>query len=110
MPNFKVKYLQTKYYPQEKVSFEVAGGEILGFAGLVGAGRSELVQTIFGVDKALGGSMTLDGKSIPLNNVAKVIKHGIYLAPEDRKRTGIILGMSICENTTMASMEKYTKM
>ena len=107
---FKVKDVQTTYFPDEKVSFEVAGGEILGFAGLVGAGRSELVQTLFGVDKALGGSMTLDGKNVPLNSVSKAIKHGIYLAPEDRKKTGIILDMSICENTTMASMDKYTTM
>ena len=106
---FQVKDLVTTYFPQNKINFAVAAGETLGFAGLIGAGRSEVVQTIFGVDKALGGSLTLDDQSISLNNTAGVIKSGIYLVPEDRKKTGLILDMTICENTTMASMEKFTK-
>jgi ribose transport system ATP-binding protein len=106
---FQVKDLVTTYFPQNKINFSVAAGEIFGFAGLIGAGRSEMVQTIFGVDKALGGSLTLDDQSISLNNTAGVIKSGIYLVPEDRKKTGLILDMTICENTTMASMEKFTK-
>ena len=107
---FQVKNLVTSTYPAAKISFEVAGGEILGFAGLVGAGRSEMAQALFGVDQAIDGEIFLDGEKIPLNNVSKVIEKGIYLAPEDRKKTGVILDMSICANTTMASMKKFTKM
>lgn len=105
---FKVKNLRTTHCPDAELNFEVAAGEILGFAGLVGAGRSEMAQAIFGVDKSLFGSIELDGKTIPLVT-KEVIQAGIYLAPEDRKKSGLVLGMNIRENMSLASLEKYSK-
>ena len=104
---FKVFDLISSAWPQEKVSFEVARGEILGFAGLVGAGRSEMAQTLFGIDRALGGELELDGKAVSLSPARHMIRHGIFLAPEDRKQTGLILDMCIRENITLASLKSY---
>ncbi|MFT5124686.1 MAG: ribose transport system ATP-binding protein [Kiritimatiellia bacterium] len=106
---FKVKDLVTTCYPNKKLSFEVAAGEILGFAGLVGAGRSEMAQAIFGVDKTLGGEMMLDDQPVALNKTKAAIARGIYLVPEDRKRTGLIVEMDLEKNTTLASMQNYRK-
>jgi ribose transport system ATP-binding protein len=106
---FQVKDLVTTCYPGKKISFTVAAGEILGFAGLVGAGRSEMAQAIFGVDKALGGTMSLDGRPVMLNRTKAAIDRGIYLVPEDRKKTGLIVEMDLEKNTTLASMAQYRK-
>ena len=100
--------MRTTHCPDAQLNFEVAAGEILGYAGLVGAGRSEMAQAIFGVDKSLSGYIELDGKTIPLVT-KEVIQAGIYLAPEDRKKSGLVLGMNIRENMSLASLEKYSK-
>ncbi len=91
------------------VSFDARRGEILGFAGLVGAGRTELMQTIFGVTRALGGSMTLDGAPYAPRNTRDAIKHGVYLAPEDRKRHGLVLPMTIAQNTSLPDVRNYAR-
>jgi ribose transport system ATP-binding protein len=106
---FQVKDLVTGAYPHKKLSFSVAAGEILGFAGLVGAGRSEMAQAIFGVDLALGGTVLLDGREVALNQTKAAIKRGVYLVPEDRKRTGLIVEMDLEKNTTLASMPDYAR-
>jgi ribose transport system ATP-binding protein len=105
---FKVKNLRTTYCPEVELNFDVAAGEILGFAGLVGAGRSEMAQAIFGVDTALSGSLELAGKVLSLNT-KEAIRNGLYLAPEDRKKSGLVLDMSIRENMSLASLAKYSK-
>jgi len=106
---FKVEDLVTTAYPHKKLSFSVSAGEIMGFAGLVGAGRSEMAQAVFGVDQVLGGRMTLDGEDVPLNDTKAAIDQGIYLVPEDRKRTGLIIEMDLEKNTTLASVPKYAR-
>jgi ribose transport system ATP-binding protein len=103
---FQVKGMRTSYRPHHSVSFEVAGGEILGFAGLVGAGRSELAQAIFGVEPALEGSVHLNGQAVKIGRARDAISAGIYLAPEDRRRTGLVTEMAIRENITMAGLER----
>jgi len=90
-----------------RVSLSVRAGEILGFAGLVGAGRTELMQTIFGVTPALGGTMTLLGKPYTPQNTRDAIDRGVYLAPEDRKRHGLVLPMSIAQNTSLPDIKNY---
>ena len=91
----------------QSVSFELRKGEILGFAGLVGAGRSETMRAIFGVDRAESGTITVDGTPLPLHHTpGDSIAAGIGFLPEDRQLQGLVLGMSVRENTTMASMEK----
>lgn len=90
------------------VSFTARRGEILGFAGLVGAGRTELMQVIFGVDAANGGSMKLNGMPYEPRSPRSAINHGVYLAPEDRKRHGLVLPMSIAQNTSLPDIQNYT--
>lgn len=92
-----------------RVSFSGRRGEILGFAGLVGAGRTELVQTIFGVTPALGGSMTLGGQPFAPASPRDAIDAGVFLVPEDRKRHGLVLPMTVAENTTLASVGRFAR-
>jgi ribose transport system ATP-binding protein len=89
------------------VSFNALRGEIVGFAGLVGAGRTELMQVLFGVDLANGGTMKLNGKAYHPRNVRSAISKGIFLAPEDRKRHGLVLPMSIAQNTSLPDIQNY---
>jgi ribose transport system ATP-binding protein len=105
---FCVEGLRTKYRPNHKISYQVARGEILGFAGLVGAGRSEMAQTIFGVDPPLEGQLKLDGQPLVIRNARDAIAAGIYLAPEDRRKTGLVTGMTVRENITLAGLHRYS--
>jgi ribose transport system ATP-binding protein len=104
---FQVQNLKTKRYAGHTVSFEVGKGEILGFAGLVGAGRSEVAQAIFGVDAALGGDIFIDGKPVKVNSPKDSIANGIYLIPEDRRNTGLLIDMVVRENITMPALFDY---
>jgi ribose transport system ATP-binding protein len=90
------------------VSFECRRGEILGFAGLVGAGRTELMQVIFGVTPALGGTMLLEGTPFHPHNPRQAIDRGVYLAPEDRKRHGLVLPMSVAQNVSLPDVGSYS--
>ena len=99
--------LRTRRYPNKPVSFELRKGEILGFAGLVGAGRSEIAQAIFGVDGPLEGKVLLDGKPIKIYSPNDAIAHGIYLIPEDRRKSGLILEVPIRENITLPALSRY---
>ena len=105
---FRVEGLRTSAWPKAEVSFEVAGGEILGVAGLVGAGRSEMAQALFGVDKALAGRMWIDDQDVQLNDTKSAIAHGLYLAPEDRKASGLVLEFPVVQNITLSSLSNYT--
>jgi ribose transport system ATP-binding protein len=89
------------------VSFVACRGEILGFAGLVGSGRTELMQVLFGADPSNGGSMKVDGKEYKPRNVRDAINRGVYLAPEDRKRHGLVLPMSVAQNTSLPDVNNY---
>jgi ribose transport system ATP-binding protein len=90
------------------VSFDAARGEILGFAGLVGSGRTELMQAIFGVTRALGGSMRIDGQHYAPRRSRDAIEQGVYLAPEDRKRHGLVLPMTVAQNVTLPDVGNYS--
>ena len=91
------------------VSFALRRGEILGFAGLVGAGRTELMQTIFGVTPALAGTMKLEGKPYAPLTPRDAIERGVFLAPEDRKHHGLVLPMSIAQNTSLPNVHNYAR-
>jgi ribose transport system ATP-binding protein len=91
------------------VSFQLRRGEILGFAGLVGAGRTELVETIFGVTPARSGTMTLAGRPFAPRRPRDAIRRGVCLAPEDRKRHGLVLPMSVVENSSLPSVGGYNR-
>jgi ribose transport system ATP-binding protein len=105
----EVRNLRTKRYPAQAVSFTVRKGEILGFAGLVGAGRSELAQTMFGVDSGAGGDILLEDRVIKISSAHDAIKHGVYLVPEDRRSAGLILDLSICENITLPDLSRFAR-
>ncbi len=104
---FEVESLHTSRYPDKQVKFDVGKGEILGIAGLVGAGRSETAQAIFGVDRALGGRMRLDNQPLRIRSPQDAIKHGVYLIPEDRRNAGLIIDMPIRENVTLPGLDRY---
>jgi ribose transport system ATP-binding protein len=89
---------------RSRISFSAGRGEILGFAGLVGAGRTELMQTLFGITPAMGGEMTLAGARFAPRTPREAIDAGVLLVPEDRKRHGLVLPMSVAENTTLPSV------
>jgi len=104
-----VRNLRTSRYPNQKVSFEVKAGEILCFAGLVGAGRSEAVQAIFGTDPRLEGDVLLDGASIAKERPVDSIQSGICLVPEDRRQVGLIVEWSVKTNITLPGLKKFSR-
>ena len=106
---FEVRGLQTRRYPQCQVSFEIRRGEILGVAGLEGAGRTELARAIFGIEKPVRGEIILEGNRIEIGSPLDAIRHGIYLVPEDRRQLGLILEMSIRENITLPTLPRFTR-
>jgi ABC-type sugar transport system ATPase subunit len=91
------------------VSFAVRGGEIVGLAGLVGSGRSELAQAIFGLDPCVSGRIEVDGATLKLCCVQEAMRHGIGLVPEDRKRQGLVLGMSGRANFSLAMLDRLRR-
>jgi ribose transport system ATP-binding protein len=104
---FKVRRARSSRYPAKPVEFDAARGEILGFAGLVGAGRSEIAKAIVGLDAHGGAEVTIGDERAFINSSADAISHGIYLVPEDRRGEGLVTGMTVRENTTLPSLEKY---
>lgn len=106
---FRVEKLcKTGYF--KDVSFSVRKGEILGLTGLVGAGRTETVQTIYGVEKYDSGKMFLNGKEIKVKNPADALEKGIGLLPEDRQHQGLILDWGIGRNITLTEIARIGKM
>jgi ribose transport system ATP-binding protein len=93
----------------ENVSFSLRRGEILGFAGLVGAGRTELMETIFGFRQKRGGEIYIEGRRVEINHPLDAIEQGIGLVPEDRKKLGLILIMSIMHNVSLPSLDRIKK-
>ena len=91
------------------VSFEIKKGEILGLAGLVGAGRTELVRVIFGADKKNSGEVFIDGKKVEINSPKQALKFGIGLIPEDRKNQGCFLRKSIKWNVVISNIKDISK-
>ncbi|SMO41617.1 monosaccharide ABC transporter ATP-binding protein, CUT2 family [Melghirimyces algeriensis] len=91
----------------KNISFEVRKGEILGIAGLMGAGRTEVIESIFGVDPPTSGEIYLCGKPIKIKHPSDAIRHKIGLLTEDRKLTGAFLPLSVKENMIMSGMNKF---
>ncbi|HCR99849.1 MAG TPA: D-xylose ABC transporter ATP-binding protein [Lachnospiraceae bacterium] len=89
------------------VSFELRKGEILGFSGLMGAGRTETARALFGADPKTSGDIYVNGEKVVINSPQDAVKHGIGYLSEDRKRYGIVVQKTITENSTLASMEDY---
>jgi len=90
------------------ISFELHGGEILGLAGLVGAGRTELARTLFGLTPPDAGTVRLNGQAVALGTPSDAVEHGLAYVPEDRRQHGVIGAMPIVENVSLAVLDKVS--
>jgi ABC-type sugar transport system ATPase subunit len=93
----------------QDITFSVKAGEVLGLAGLVGSGRTELLRAIFGDLAFSGGTIKIDGKAVKINNCTQAINEGIALVPEDRKAQGLILNFSLKKNISMTILDKLKR-
>ena len=91
------------------VSFSLYTGEVLGFAGLIGSGRTELMRAIFGADRKTAGKIYKDSKEIEIDTPADAVRHGIAFLTEDRKGTGLLLDQPVYVNMTLANVERYAR-
>jgi ribose transport system ATP-binding protein len=105
-----VERVRTRRYPLAEVSLTVNSGEVLGIAGLIGAGRSELAETICGVAPAVSGRVLLDSQPLALDSPRDAIRAGMCLIPEDRRGRGIIAAMTVRENLTLPALESYARL
>ncbi len=92
----------------QDISFEVREGEVVGFYGLVGAGRTEIAETLFGLRDPNAGTILLDGKEATINSPVEAIEAGISLVPEDRKGQGLVLSMNCRDNMTLPQVDDMT--
>jgi ribose transport system ATP-binding protein len=99
----------TRTWRASEVTLGLHGGEILGMAGLIGAGRTELARAIFGIDRPERGTMRLDGEPLRIGAPRDAIARGIFLVPEDRKRSGLVLDDSIAQNVSLASLKAVSR-
>jgi len=99
----------TTAYPGRSVSLDVHSGEILGLAGLVGSGRTELARAMFGIDPLLGGTLRLNGTPLAAHSPREAIRRGVYLVPEDRKAAGLFLDVTVAENISLPDLKSHSK-
>ena len=92
------------------ISFQLRAGEIVGFAGITGSGRTELARVIFGADPYTSGEMRLAGQPYRVHSPADAIRHGVALVTEDRKRQGLLLKLSVTINTTISGLKKLCRL
>ncbi len=94
----------------ENISFQLRAGEVLGFAGLVGAGRTEIAEALFGLDRLATGRVYVNGKPMPLRHPSIAMRHHVGMVPEDRKRHGLVLMMNARENTSLPTLERFANL
>lgn len=102
----EVDALRTPTWPDHALSFSLRRGEIVGVAGLVGAGRTEMLRTLFGIDQPVAGQVKIDGKAVQLDSPRSAIAAGIALVPEDRKLHGLVIDMTVRRNVSLAGLLK----
>ena len=106
----RIDRVRTQRYPDVEVSLTLNRGEVLGIAGLIGAGRSELAEAICGVVAPVSGRVLLDGQPLALDSPRHAIQAGICLVPEDRRGRGIIAPMTVRDNITLPALESYARL
>lgn len=106
----EVEGLVTPDWPQQRVSFSVRHGEIVGIAGLVGAGRSEVLRSIFGIDRAAAGTISIANQKHRIASPRDAIEAGIALVPENRKSEGLLLESSVAANLTLAGLGRFRRL
>ena len=104
----RLEGVRTRAFPRHAVSLDLRAGEILGVAGLVGAGRSALAQTVFGVEPLVGGRVLVDGRPLRLDSARDAIAAGIYLVPEDRRGRGLLTDFTVKSNVTLPAMDRHS--
>jgi ribose transport system ATP-binding protein len=108
-PLLRVSDLRRAGGPKEPIDLELRAGEIVGMAGLVGAGRTELAEALFGIRPLVSGHIELEGKRADIRSPRDAIAAGIYLVPEDRRQQGLVLGSSVRHNISLASLERLSR-
>lgn len=108
-PTVSVEVRNLSSHRVRDISFDLHRGEVLGVAGLVGSGRTELLRALSGADKVVAGTVKIDGKPLMLSNPRTAIAAGIGLLPEERKREGIIPGRSVTSNMALPSLGRFSK-
>ncbi len=102
-----VQSLVTRRFPKQAISFQLRAGEVVGVAGLVGAGRTELARALFGIDPMVQGKVTVAGKPAAIHSPKDAMRAGLALVPEDRKQQGVFLEMAIRDNLVAASLPHF---
>jgi ribose transport system ATP-binding protein len=108
-PLLTVAGLVTPAFPDRSIDLTLRRGEILGLAGLIGAGRTSLAQALFGIAPALGGEIRLENAPVVIAMPADAIARGLYLVPEDRKRSALVLDLSIRENVSLPDLSRFAR-
>ncbi len=108
-PALEVRQLRTSVHANHPADISIWPGEIVGIAGLVGAGRSELLQAIFGVDARIAGEILINGQAVSINSSRDAIRAEIALVPEDRKLQGLILEMAVDENLSLPALRRNSR-
>src|SRR5579864_4000562 len=106
-PALEIEAFRTTAFPDHPVDLTLRRGEILGLAGLVGAGRTELACAVFGVDRPVAGTLKIEGEAVKIREPRDAIARGVYLVPEDRKRAGLHLEFSLTENISLPDLKSY---
>ncbi len=108
-PALEVIGLRTPVHPRHALNFTLCAGEIVGVAGLVGAGRTEMLESLFGIAPPVGGSINVAGKASVIRSPFDAIRAGLALVPEDRKLQGLVLEMAVRENLSLPSLRREAK-
>lgn len=108
-PLLEVRDLRTPAHPEKVLNFRLFPGEMVGLAGLVGAGRTEVLQTLFGITPAVSGQILFNGKARSIQSPLDAIDAGLALVPEDRKQQGLVLEMAVRENLSLASLRRQQR-
>lgn len=106
--NYELRKFRTRRYPRNEISLTIRAGEILGIAGLVGAGRSELAHAVFGIEPPLSGELLAGGHPMKIQSPRDAVNRGIYLVPEDRRSLGLVTEMTVRENITLPALARYS--
>jgi len=109
-PRLEIDRVRTSRYPAVEASLTVYRGEVLGVAGLIGAGRSELAEAVCGIGPRLAGRVLLDGVPLAIAAPRDAIRKGICLVPEDRRGRGVIAAMSVRENITLPNLPAFSRL
>jgi ribose transport system ATP-binding protein len=105
----RVENLRTLAFPRNELSFTVRSGEIVGLAGLVGSGRTEMLRSLFGIDHPREGAIWMEGRPVEVQSPLDAIRAGIGMVPEDRKQQGLILEMAVRQNLSLAALRAHSR-